>query len=267
MLMKNMLNMALEEFEANQKLASRLEQLLKKSPEGRVEMTVANGRPKFYLISRGDRKYLGRNKAGLIQKLIEKNYYKQLLRETRKTQTTLKRFLNDYDPEAQSHVYEQMHVFRKEQVTPLVMPFRDYAEKWLSEHRARAAASPNTYPKSGEFITNNGEVVRSKSEKIIADLLQRLGLYYVYECPLEVNGTLLYPDFAILNPITRETWYLEHRGRMDQADYAEDALQKERLYASCGLFPGLGLIISEETLAHPLQTRDLENMIRRFFFD
>ena len=54
--MKNMLNMALEEFEANQKLASRLEQLLKKSPEGRVEMTVANGRPKFYLISRGDQK-------------------------------------------------------------------------------------------------------------------------------------------------------------------------------------------------------------------
>ena len=264
--MQNILRMARKEALANQKLTSKLEQLLKKCPEGRVEMTMANGKPKYYLISHGSRKYLGRNKEGLIQRLVEKSYYKQLLRETRKTQKALRHFLDDYDPEAQVRVYEKLHSVRKSQITPLVMPFEEFAKKWLEKHQAMAAARPNTLPKSGEFVTNNGEVVRSKSEKIIADLLQHLGLYYVYECPLETPGGLTYPDFTILHPFTREDWYMEHRGLMDKEGYVDDALRKERLYASIGIFPGIGLIFSEETMNYPLRTKDVEEMIRKFFF-
>ena len=264
--MKTILKMVREEAEANQKLTSSLEQLIRKSPDGRVEMTMANGRPKYYLIKNGERKYLGRNKAALIRKLVEKSYYRQLLRETKKNQSVLERFLEEYDPEAQARVYERLHMIRKSQVVPLVMPFKEFAEKWLEEHRSKEKANPNTYPKNGEYVTNNGETVRSKSEKIIADLLQRMGLFYVYECPLEVRGGFLYPDFTILDPCTRETWYLEHRGLMDKEEYVDDALEKERIYASVGIFPGLGLIISEESLNHPLRTRDVENMIKRYFF-
>ena len=38
-----------------------------------------------------------------------------------------------------------------------------------------------------EFITNRGERVMSKSEKIIADELDRWGIPYKYEKPLPLN--------------------------------------------------------------------------------
>ena len=264
--MQTITQMALEESQAAQKLTSRLEQLLKKCPEGRVEMTMSKGRPKYYLINHGSRKYLGRNKAVLIQSMVEKSYYKQLLRESRKAQLTLKHFLDDYDPDAQIRVYEKMHTIRKSLVTPLIKPYDQFAEEWLEKHRAMEAANPNTFPKSGDFVTDNGEMVRSKSEILIANLLKKMGLYYVYECPLEVPGACIYPDFTILNPITRETWYWEHRGMMDKEDYVDDNMRKARHYADIGVFPGHRLVISEESLSYPLRIRDVEALIRLFFF-
>ena len=67
-----------------------------------------------------------------------------------------------------------------------------------------AAERPNPYPKTEELVTNNGEIVRSKSEKIIADLLFMLGIPYVYECPLDTPGGTIYPDFTILDISTRD---------------------------------------------------------------
>lgn len=50
------------------------------------------------------------------------------------------------------------------------------------------------------ILTNRGERVRSKSEKIIADCFFRKGIPYKYECPLYLKGLgIIYPDFTILS--------------------------------------------------------------------
>ena len=50
------------------------------------------------------------------------------------------------------------------------------------------------------ILTEKGERVRSKSEKIIADYFYRKNILYKYEKPLYLNGYgIVYPDFTLLS--------------------------------------------------------------------
>lgn len=70
------------------------------------------------------------------------------------------------------------------------------------------------------FQTARGEKVRSKSEVMIADTLQRFGVPYKYEYPLKLRKFTAYPDFYCLNLRTRKEYYWEHFGMMDNVEYA-----------------------------------------------
>lgn len=80
---------------------------------------------------------------------------------------------------------------------------------------------------AAQIITEKGETVRSKSEKIIADKLFLLGIPYRYEYPLEMKGNIIvYPDFTILRMPERTEVYLEHLGKMDDRDYVDSVMFK-----------------------------------------
>ena len=88
------------------------------------------------------------------------------------------------------------------------------------------------YPENLRYETERGDVVRSKSEVIIANILyqNREHILYKYERPLEIveNGRkkTIYPDFTIINKNTGKITYWEHAGRMDDPYYANDFVKK-----------------------------------------
>ena len=58
-------------------------------------------------------------------------------------------------------------------------------------------------PEQKIFYTKKGEYVRSKSEKILADMFYDLNIPYEYECQLILrNGYEYYPDFTFISPYT-----------------------------------------------------------------
>ena len=68
--------------------------------------------------------------------------------------------------------------------------------------------------------TESGDLVRSKSEVIIADKLFARGVDYAYEQPLTLpNGRTRYPDFTIEDPARGVTFYWEHLGLLDDPAY------------------------------------------------
>ena len=68
--------------------------------------------------------------------------------------------------------------------------------------------------------TARGELVRSKSEVIIANLLHALGAAYAYEQPfIGLDGSVRYPDFTIDNSETGKRVFLEHLGMMTEPAY------------------------------------------------
>lgn len=67
--------------------------------------------------------------------------------------------------------------------------------------------------------TIRGELVRSKSEVIIANALFENGIAYDYEKPLVIDGVRKIPDFTIEDANTGRTWYWEHLGLLRDAEY------------------------------------------------
>lgn len=75
-----------------------------------------------------------------------------------------------------------------------------------------------------------------------------MGIPYRYEYPLQLKGYgIIYPDFMLLNLRTREEYYLEHLGMMDDPEYAHKAIQKLETYGKNNIFPGKNLLLTYET--------------------
>jgi energy-coupling factor transporter ATP-binding protein EcfA2 len=87
--------------------------------------------------------------------------------------------------------------------------------------------------------TRRGELVRSKSEVIIANELYAQGIdYYEYESPLKLpSGETRYPDFTIVDDDTGETFYWEHLGLLHNPDYASRWRRKLAAYRAAGIIP------------------------------
>ena len=83
--------------------------------------------------------------------------------------------------------------------------------------------------------TNNGEMVRSKSEVIVANILTSLGLYYEYEKPLanpQDSNDVVHPDFTIHHG--GKVFYWEHLGMLTKPEYKASWEWKINWYRKCG---------------------------------
>ena len=75
----------------------------------------------------------------------------------------------------------------------------------------------------------SGDMLRSKSEVIIANLLHDREIPFRYEEPLFAgDGTLRLPDFTVT--VRGQTFYWEHLGRLDLTDYATEWKRKRAWY-------------------------------------
>jgi hypothetical protein len=104
---------------------------------------------------------------------------------------------------------------------------------------------PKIVAHSGAFLeeglihrTTRGELVRSKSEVIIANLLDGLGLPYGYEQPfMGPDGSVRYPDFTVDDAESGRRLLIEHLGMMDRPDYVRRWKAKENWYRNAGVVP------------------------------
>jgi hypothetical protein len=107
--------------------------------------------------------------------------------------------------------------------------------------------------------------VRSKSEIIIADLLDEYEIPFLYEKPVKfTNGTTVHPDFTILDAANKREIIWEHFGMMDDIEYRNNAFGKIRLYESNGFYLGVNFIYTFETVKYPINSRSLRNMLITF---
>ena len=89
----------------------------------------------------------------------------------------------------------------------------------------------------------SGDMVRSKSEVIIVNLLHDRQIPFRYEQPLFASdGTLRLPDFTIT--WRGKTLYREHLGLLDMTEYASEWQRKRAWYEQW--FPGR-LVTTEES--------------------
>lgn len=110
---------------------------------------------------------------------------------------------------------------------------RTELRKYSSDDRSETARrltnlflAPSPIEVDGRFFeehlihrTARGEMVRSKSEVIIANALAAKGVDYAYERPLTIEGVTKYPDFTIEDMEAGQTIYWEHCGMLHVPSY------------------------------------------------
>ena len=209
----------------------------------------------------GKRIYLGREKLDEIRLIVQKEYEQKVNNEVHSQIKRLERFLNNSDVNTVIDIYENASSGKKNLITPIIMPDEEYIEKWFKAN----LASQNPYPAKATFETMNGELVKSKSEKIIADTMIREGIPYVYEPRLVLDGRISkYPDFVTLNVRKRKTIYWEHFGRLSDEGYCLSNFNKLMIYERNGIILGENLIITMESEDMPLEMQSVKNSIERY---
>ncbi|MCR5584193.1 MAG: hypothetical protein K6F63_02010 [Lachnospiraceae bacterium] len=133
----------------------------------------------------------------------------------------------------------------------------EYILKWLQQDFEKLSFRENT----PEYYTRKGMRVRSKTEVIIADMLDEMAVPFIYEKPLELNSETVHPDFTLLNVKNRKEVYWEHFGMMDDVEYRNNAFLKIRKYEEAGLFQHDSVIWTFETSKYQISTKLLRKMI------
>ncbi len=113
--------------------------------------------------------------------------------------------------------------------------------------------------------TPKGELVRSKSELMIASSLYDYGIPYHYEEIHNFNGEIIAPDFTIKHPITGQIYLWEHFGLAEKPKYQSSISYKLPLYINCGYIPGVNLIATYETDEVPLDIDKVKRIIAEYF--
>ncbi len=131
---------------------------------------------------------------------------------------------------------------------------------------------PGTFLERGLIhTTTRGDVVRSKSEALIAELLHARKVEYAYERKLTFDdGSFRYPDFTIEDDDLGRTIYWEHLGMLNDSVYAKRWEKKRGWYSDHGVVehPASGnqvLIWTEDDAAGGINNLEIAGLIDELF--
>ena len=246
------------------RLKAEKEKALKNSPDGCLRISAGGGRVQYYQRNKAkdfNGKYIPEKNKRLAQRLAQKDYDQKILASAEKELEAIKKYNAYCPPITVEKVYESLHEERQKLITPIMETDEQFIRKWESkEYQGKEFDETMS-----ELYTAKGERVRSKSEVIIADILNQEGIPYLYERPLYLKGWgNVYPDFTVLNVRERKELYYEHFGMMDDPNYVEKALQKIALYQQNGIFPGKNLILTYETKKMPINSKTVRLMVEEY---
>ena len=264
--MKTIESMLSEERKQLEKILAEAQKRLKTAPNGNLRIVKKRGGAEYYYkndnVSQRNGRYMKKKEEGLARRIAQRDYDISLVKNAEERVKAISVFLSKYEKTSLKQIYQKTNLFRRKLVCAPVISDEEYIRQWQAvEYKGRPFKTDGA-----EIITEKGEQVRSKSEKIIADKLYALGIPYRYEYPMELPGNItIYPDFTILKMPEREEVYLEHFGMMDDSDYVEKVMFKLITYERNGIYLGVNLFMTHETSKYPLNTRTLDELVKKLF--
>ena len=147
------------------------------------------------------------------------------------------------------------------------MEYSDIARRFtnLFEKPEIVELKNNFYEAGLIHKTARGELVRSKSEVIIADALYDFGIDYDYEKKLDLGEDgKKSPDFTIEDAESGSKYYWEHCGMMSDAKYRERWERKRAVYEKHDIIEGGNLIVSYDSAEGSIDSQAIRNLIQQY---
>ena len=249
------------------------EHTLASAPAGILRISRSHNSLQYYCRADSHDKsgrYLKKSDFEFVQALAQKKYANDFLVLARAHYRQTSQLLHDADIQQLMTLHQTYSLPFQNLITPFFLDDLTYVKKWRAHLQAQKDKAPqmkNPISDSARFFTTErGELVRSKSEKILADKFFSLGIPYFYEAPLSLKkyGTI-FPDFTLLNIKTKQQYYWEHFGMMDYMGYVDKSIKKIHAYEMNEIYPGQHLLLTYESYQLPLNMKVVENLIRHYF--
>lgn len=259
-----------------QNLINDLQKELESLPEGKIVYSKSRKYQNYYvddvaitgtglLIPNYDKEkklhMLPRSQQKIVPLLTQRDYDEKLLAKAKLELKQLSGCDKHYAINKLESVYADLPAGRKMNVNKHYRTDEEFINFWYS----RTYEPGEFAPDAPEYYTDREERVRSKSEILIANELNKRAIPYKYECPLNLNGVIIRPDFTILRMRDRKELYFEHLGKMDNFLYARDQMDRLDLYEQSGYFLGQRLFITHERNNNPFNIRLFRQFLDEMF--
>jgi len=217
---------------------------------------------------------LGPSDSEEAKALKEEFYLRELRRRLEMNIKYLERLVSKYEAFDEDSLNDSLpYGLQAVPFEGICMPGEKRMSKEELDAWSRQAYPRNMMTGKHAHYSMTGRVMRSKSEVIIANILDAYDIPYRTEERLELIDESGYkvarfPDFTIMTPGGRKL-YWEHFGLLNQDEYSAAAVDKIKLYALNGIIPGRNLVISAESHYGEIDSGDIinivENCIMKYF--
>lgn len=252
------------ELQRNKRQIDEGEKLLATSPAGFLTIRQRSGGETCYWnVDQGKgaqkkRKQININdNAKLVDQLVEKKYQQELVQRANRNVDALHRLRQVYQSTDPNDIggtlgpqYQRAFANRRQQLI----------EKRMTARYSKYPYNPNFHTHETDY----GEMVRSKSEQILANTLFAYGIPFHYEQEFLYrvgNIGRVFPDFTLFFP--NGSWKIwEHLGLLGDAAYCSRFAEKLNLYQMNGLVIGKNLILTMDDANGNLSSGVIQQIIR-----
>ncbi|MBQ9200019.1 MAG: hypothetical protein IJ141_07535 [Lachnospiraceae bacterium] len=243
------------------KISDELIKMKKLVPEKVILRAVKHRNEYQYFIrkvgSDGNGIYIKKEDLNKAEILVQIEYDEKLILLLKNAIDNLKKLKEEWIENPFIIAKEKLNHAKREIVSIPFVTDEIYIQQW-KEQEYKGIRFTDDYP---EYYTRQGLRVRSKSEVIIADILDETGIPFLYEKPLKIKSGVTHPDFTMLDISKRREIYWEHFGMMDDIDYRNNAFLKIKNYEASGLYQHDSMIWTFETSKYPINTKEIRRMI------
>lgn len=137
------------------------------------------------------------------------------------------------------------------------------AQNWKEKAEALKARYEVYKPEELTVTTDDGNLVRSKSEGMIYNYLLSAGIAFVYELPMKMSTGTVWPDFTLLSEHDYSTEIIiEHQGLMANDYYRKRFADKIYKYIQAGYVQGNNIFFTFDSRDGGLDISPIKDIVR-----
>jgi hypothetical protein len=269
--------------EIQQMIIDMYEKELEILPEGGLCRKVINGKSYLYCYNKNkndhskscysnnntkmesgiiDQRFLSKKEYDLASALKRKRYIQKSLPYLYNNIKAIDQFLLRYIPFDATYIAEKLDIVYKDLPQKCYQDYigKVYVSKWIEEPYNKN----EIYPDRLIHITVCGRKVRSKSEAMIAGLLEINNIPFRYEAELKLGEYTYYPDFTILKPKDGEIVYWEHFGLTNNSEYELLMEKKMNVFNKNGIKLWNNLITTYDSENGSINAQIIHSIIKAF---
>lgn len=243
--------------EENDRL-NRLKQEYSHLPKSTLRIKKTNGYMCAYEAKGKQEKGIGSDRRRL-KKLARKLYLEREIMLTEKYCRVLKKALNECYKATKNIKERQFNMTI--QRTAAFLHFEQIAFSEADLKWKKTGVRNNYMSQDLEYISLKDELLRSKSELMIANRLDYYGVLYKCEPRIYTENHIYYPDFLIKLKDGRIIMW-EHFGREDLEEYRKKSEEKIKEYRGIGFTRNVNLICTYEE--NTKSEKIIDDIIKRY---